>query len=81
MPSRIESRSGADILADAVKAAEAVFKAHGFARPAVVVNVAWREPTPYGDSPVTCAMGSRVPSRYRVMLAASLRESAEEAGG
>jgi len=66
-----------EICAEAVKAAEDVFKSHGIVRPAVVVNLAWKEPS----NGQTYAIGTAVPRRYRRMMADSLAQSATGAGG
>lgn len=67
--------TGAEIMAAAVKAAAAVFKQHGMDRPVIVLNVVWMD----GDCGQQCAMGSKVPLRYRAMMRESLHMSAEEA--
>jgi hypothetical protein len=65
--------TGAEIMAEAVKAAEEVFKRHGMERAAVVVNVVWK------DADAQYGMGSKIPSRYRAMMRESLLMSGEEA--
>lgn len=62
-----------DICAEAVAAATEVLKKYGINRPAVVLNVAWRE------DGMEYAIGSKVPNRYRALMADSLEASSEEA--
>lgn len=76
MAARIVATSMEDICAEAVKAATTVLKGHGFERPAVVVNFAWEDSA---DNNIY-ACGTAIPKRYRAMMAASLAQSAEEAG-
>lgn len=59
----------------AVAAATTALRAHGIARPSVVVNFAWKNPS----DPQTYAVGTAVPKRHRAMLADSLAQSVEEA--
>lgn len=63
------------ICAEAVEAATTVLREYGIVRPAVVVNFAWKEP----ENGEIYAVGTRVPKRWRRMMADSLAESAEEA--
>jgi hypothetical protein len=80
MPSRIMPHAE-DIIASAMKAIDSVLEEWGVPRPAVVINVVWQESPSDDDLFTTFAMGSRAPSRYRKMMAESLRASAEEAEG
>lgn len=63
------------ICGEAVAAVNAILKQHGIERPAVVINIAWKEPA----NGQTYAIGTAVPKRHRRMMADSLAASVEEA--